>query len=232
MRCAMAEVKADLYSLETPANGDISLEDKEGRGRPSDFDDQALLTAVEEDESLTTRMLAEDFNVNQSSISDRSTPEEAWKAKRTNKKNLVTGDESWLLFNNVERKKICVSPGVSPKGIPKDVHCEKTAQKKNHIAFHHDNARPHVDRRVIESIANKGWDLLPHPPYSPTEAPTDYHVNRSLKNWQTNKVYDDLDDLVADVKASKNRDLFARGIDRLQSKWEAVLEVDGDYALE
>ncbi|KAK6735933.1 hypothetical protein RB195_018909 [Necator americanus] len=103
------------------------------------------------------------------------------------------------------------------------------------IVFHHDNARPHVERRVIESIANKGWDLLPHPPYSPTEAPTDYHVNHSLKNWQTNKVYDDLDDSVADVKAwiaSKNRDFFARGIDRLPSKWGAVLEVDGDYALE
>ncbi|KAK6729167.1 hypothetical protein RB195_006295 [Necator americanus] len=102
----------------------------------------------------------------------------------------------------------------------------KDRAKKNHIAFHHDNARPHVERRVIESIANKGWDLLPHPPYSPTEAPTDYHINRC---------YDDLDDLVADVKAwiaSKNRDFFARGIDRLPSKWEAVLEVDGDYALE
>ncbi|KAK6735238.1 hypothetical protein RB195_018425 [Necator americanus] len=123
-----------------------------------------ILTAVEEDESLTTRMLAEDFNVNQSTIVRR--------LKKLGK------------------------------------------------------------RRVIESIANKEWDVLPH---SPTEAPTDYHVNRSLKNWQRNKVYDDLDDLVADVEAwtaSKNRDFFARGIDRLPSKWEAVLEVDGDYALE
>ncbi|KAK6761679.1 hypothetical protein RB195_022675 [Necator americanus] len=49
-------------------SGDTSLEGKEGRGRPSDFDGQALLKAVEEDESLTTRMLAEDFNVNQSTI--------------------------------------------------------------------------------------------------------------------------------------------------------------------
>ncbi|GFS52693.1 hypothetical protein TNIN_180871 [Trichonephila inaurata madagascariensis] len=45
--------------------GDISLENKPGRGRPSDFDDWALLAAVEEGESLTTRMLAEDFNVKQ-----------------------------------------------------------------------------------------------------------------------------------------------------------------------
>jgi len=49
-------------------SGDTSLEDKPGRGRPSDFDDQALLAAVEEDESLTTRMLAEQFDVDHSTI--------------------------------------------------------------------------------------------------------------------------------------------------------------------
>ena len=89
---------------------------------------------------------------------------------------------------------------------------------------------------MIESITNKGWDLLPHPPYSPTEPPpTDYHVNRSLKNWQTGKIYANLDELVADVKAwigSKDKPFFARGIDCLPSKWEAVLEVDGEYAPE
>ena len=72
-------------------------------------------------------------------------------------------------------------------------------------------------------------------PYSPTEAPTDYHVNRSLKNWQTNKIYNDLDDLIDDVKAwiaSKDRLFFARGIDRLPSKWQSVIDVGGEYAPE
>ena len=111
----------------------------------------------------------------------------------------------------------------------------KRPRKKNHIVFHHVNARPHAERRVVEFIANNSWELLPHPPYSPTEAPTDYHVKKKKKNWQVNKVYIDLDNLEADVKAwiaSKNRDSFARGIDRLPSKWEAVIEVDGDYAPE
>ena len=49
-------------------SGDISLEDEEGRGRPSNFDDQALLQPMEEDQSLTTRMLAEQFDVDQSTI--------------------------------------------------------------------------------------------------------------------------------------------------------------------
>ncbi|GFV22656.1 histone-lysine N-methyltransferase SETMAR [Trichonephila clavipes] len=38
-------------------------------------------------------------------------------------KNLVTGGESWLLFKNVKRK-VCVSPGVSPKRIPKHDQCK------------------------------------------------------------------------------------------------------------
>ena len=234
-------------------SGDTSLEDKPGRGRPSDFDDQAFLAAVEEDESLTTRMLAEDFNVNQFTVVRRLkklgkmwkiagwVPHELSDNNRADRvriftellqrneqtpflKNLVTGDESWLLFKNVKRKKVCVSPGVSPKGIPKHVHYKKAMwyvwwdrngiihwevisngicywfndaderqqwripdkngkrqfnissdvylaqldrlhaaieakrpRKKNHIVFHHDNARPHVERRVVEFIANKGW---------------------------------------------------------------------------
>ena len=56
-------------------SGNTSLEDEKGRGRPSDFDDQALLDAVEEDESLTTRILAEMFNVDQSTIVDSRSSE-------------------------------------------------------------------------------------------------------------------------------------------------------------
>ncbi|GIX98275.1 hypothetical protein CDAR_16961 [Caerostris darwini] len=97
----------------------------------------------------------------------------------------------------------------------------KHRTKKKSIVFHHVNARPCVEHRVVECIANKSWELLPYPPYFPTEAPTDYHVNQSLKDWQMIKVYDDFDNLVADSKAwiaSKNREFFARGINRFPSK--------------
>lgn len=60
------------------------------------------------------------------------------------------------------------------------------------IIFHHDNARLNLERRVLESVAKKDWELLHYPPYSPTETPTDYLVSQSLKNWLVNKVYDDL----------------------------------------
>ncbi|GFS91877.1 histone-lysine N-methyltransferase SETMAR [Trichonephila clavipes] len=52
-------------------SGDTRLEDKPGGGRPSDFNDRAHLAAVEEDESLTTRILAEDSNANHSTVVHR-----------------------------------------------------------------------------------------------------------------------------------------------------------------
>ena len=61
-------------------SGDTNLVDEEGRGRLSNFDDQELLAAVEEDESLTTRMLTVDFNVDHLTIVRRlKTLGQVWK---------------------------------------------------------------------------------------------------------------------------------------------------------
>ena len=94
--------------------------------------------------------------------------------------------------------------------------------RRKKVALLHDNASPHIEHRVVEFIDSKGCELQPHPPYSPTEASTDYHVNRLLKNWQVGKViYENFYQFLADAKAwivSKDRHFFFRGIDRLPIK--------------
>ena len=50
------------------------------------------------------------------------------------------------------------------------------------VYFHHDNAKPHVGKVVKEKLEELDWELLPHPPYSPDLAPSDYHLFRSLSN--------------------------------------------------
>ena len=87
-------------------------------------------------------------------------------------------------------------------------------------------------RRVVEAIEEKRWTLLPHPPYSPDAAATDFHVNRSVANWMQDEMFNDFDELVASVKgwiASKTRQFFTRGIDMLPEKWEAIVEAGGEY---
>ncbi|VDO43226.1 unnamed protein product [Haemonchus placei] len=58
---------------------------------------------------------------------------------------------------------------------------------------------------------NKEWNLLLRSPHSPAETPMDYHVNRPLKIWPTNRISDEVDGLMADVKAwiaSKNQNFL------------------------
>uniref|UniRef100_A0A914BZR0 Uncharacterized protein n=1 Tax=Acrobeloides nanus TaxID=290746 RepID=A0A914BZR0_9BILA len=64
---------------------------------------------------------------------------------------------------------------------------------------------------------------IPNPPYSNTEAP---HTTKSTARSKISKVYNDLDEFVADVKvwiATNDRHSFARRIDRLPNKWKAEM---------
>jgi len=49
------------------------------------------------------------------------------------------------------------------------------------VVFHHDNARPHTSLTTRNKLLTLGWDVLPHPTYSPDLAPSDYYLFRSFR---------------------------------------------------
>ena len=61
---------------------------------------------------------------------------------------------------------------------------------RNGVVFHHDNARPHTALVTREKLLELGWEILPHPPYSPDLAPTNFHLFRSLQNSLNGKQFD------------------------------------------
>ena len=54
------------------------------------------------------------------------------------------------------------------------------AKKYDKVIFQHDNAQPHVAKVDKETLQALNWDVLPHPPYSPDVAPSDYQLFRSM----------------------------------------------------
>ena len=58
------------------------------------------------------------------------------------------------------------------------------------VIFHQDNARPHTNLVTRKKLLELGWEVMPHLPYSPDLAPSDYHLFRSLQNYLNDKKFD------------------------------------------
>jgi transposase len=61
------------------------------------------------------------------------------------------------------------------------------------IIILHDNAHPHAARLTSEAIAKMGWEVLPHPSYSPDLAPSDYHLFRFVKDQLRGQHYEKME---------------------------------------
>jgi histone-lysine N-methyltransferase SETMAR len=95
-----------------------------------------------------------------------------------------------------------------------------------------DNARPHTARRTIDVIAELKWELLPHPPYSPDLAPSDYHLFGELKKPLRGIHFDSLKAVQKAVNnwvSSTPEKFFENGLKKLIKHWYKCIELKGDY---
>ena len=106
---------------------------------------------------------------------------------------------------------------------------------RNRIVFHHDNARPHSSLATRQKLLELGWDVLPHPPYSPDLAPSDYHLFRSLQNFLNGQKFQDGKEVKTQLEqffALKNKEFYEKGIMILPEKWQKVTDNNGHYIID
>lgn len=103
------------------------------------------------------------------------------------------------------------------------------------VILQHDNARPHCAKRTLEKINGLGWEVLPHPAYSPDIAPSDFHLFRSLQHFLSDKKFENLEDMqiaICRYFAQKPIDFYRSGIENLQTRWQKVVDNEGDYIID
>lgn len=108
----------------------------------------------------------------------------------------------------------------------------QTRPQRDKIFFQHDNARPHTAKITSNYLLELGWEVVPHPPYSPDLAPSDYHLFRSLQNHLAAKQFDDLESLKRDILhffESKPLSFYSEGIHALPKRWQQVIDAEGGY---
>lgn len=277
------------------------LKDKPRSGQPIKVDQEGILRAVRKNPTLTTRMLAEDFDCNQRTVVNifrkaglkwrkvRWVPHLLTDAQRQQRieiaaqllgrqeqdpflQDVVTMDETWIPFNNpnphnawllpkqrapptpvpdFRQRKIMLSVYWDSSGIiywelldrtvNSEVICaqldrvEEVLQSSGRdepVILLWDHARPHDSKVTKQKLRDLGWEILPHAPYSPDKAPSDFHLFRSLKGWLKGKRYQTIDEVREGIQEffdSKGPDFYARGINNLVDRWEEIIEFNGDY---
>lgn len=101
------------------------------------------------------------------------------------------------------------------------------------VLFQQDNARPHTSRRTKEKFTElHGFELLPHPPYSPDLAPSDYYLFRSMAHFLQGKKFDnfaEVENAVQEFFDSHPKEWYQRGIEQLASRWLMTVDNNGLY---
>ncbi|KAG6795134.1 Ammar1 transposase [Apis mellifera caucasica] len=103
------------------------------------------------------------------------------------------------------------------------------------VVFHHDDARPHTSLVTRQKLLELGWDVLPHPPYSPDLAPSDYFLFRSLQNSLNGKNFNNDDGIksyLIQFFANKNQKFYERGIMMVPERWQKVIDQNGQHITE
>lgn len=96
----------------------------------------------------------------------------------------------------------------------------------------HDNARPHTALASQETIRKMNWEVLPHPPYSPDLAPSDFHLFGPMKQYLRGKHFTNDGEVQHNVQhwlLQQSKEFYAEGIQKLVERWDKCINVAGDY---
>ena len=100
------------------------------------------------------------------------------------------------------------------------------------ILFLQDNASAHTSRVAVAAAGRCGFQLLPHPAYSPDLAPSDFFLFPAMKESLRGRHFGSNDEVIAAVDEfleDKDEAFYRSGLLRLEHRWRKCIAAGGDY---
>jgi histone-lysine N-methyltransferase SETMAR len=100
------------------------------------------------------------------------------------------------------------------------------------VLLQRDNARPHSACSTVATIQYLSSECLPHPPYLPDLAPSDFHVFEPFKEAMGGKSFrsdEVVQQAVHEWLSFQPKDFFSRDIHALPKCWNTGMVRNGDY---
>ena len=101
------------------------------------------------------------------------------------------------------------------------------------VLLQHDNAWTHTALVTAATNEDMHFECLPHPPYSPDLAPSDYHIFGPLKEalgGTTFRSVEEVQEAVHECLHKQRRHVFlSRGIQAFVKRWEKCIECTRYY---
>lgn len=160
-----------------------------------------------------------------------------FKSQRSTQKVLVTvfwDKEGVILVDFLERGLTVNSERYieTLKKLREAIRRKRPNKNLTAINVHHDNARPHTSLATTQTITKFGWSVVPHPPYSPDLAPSDFHLFGPLKNSLRGQRFEDTEQVKVAVKMWLQQckpEFFQSGFSGWVQRWRKCVTCSGDY---
>ena len=100
------------------------------------------------------------------------------------------------------------------------------------VLLQQDNARVHTCKVAIDAVERNGYELIPHPAYSPDLAPSDFFLFPNLKKDIRGLHFRSDEEVVTAVEKwvnGKDPDFFSSELMALEHRWSKCITLEGNY---
>ena len=87
-----------------------------------------------------------------------------------------------------------------------------------------DDAPAHTPQDAMTAATECGFEIIPHPPYSPS----DFYLFQKLKSHLHGALYGSNEGVIEAVK-DQEKALYFEGIRKLEQRWAKCIALKGDY---